>query len=391
MLGATAAGSFGAGVGRTAVPLLAVTALGATPFEVGVLLAAQTIAFVVIGLPAGAVVDRVRKRRTMIAMDLLRMGLGAVLLLLWWAGLLGVGALIVLVALIGCASVFFDVAALAYLTQLVGRHRLGPANGGLQGVSSATSVGAPVAAGGAAALVGAAATTAGVALGYAVSAVLLGRIRHREPPPEARPWRSVWADTGRGLRCAVGTPTMRGLALCTAGVNVALSARAAVLVIFLLELGFGPTEIGIATAASGAGGVLAALGPGRVAPANLWWLLVWTQALGALVPLAAGPGALTLVCLGMAVSSYGATRYNLAQLTTGQLASPPGMLGAVSASNRFLVWATLPVGGLLGGALGCVLPVTGVLWVTTALQVAAILPLVRLRGHTRSAPWNDPP
>jgi hypothetical protein len=77
----------------------------------------------------------------------------------------------------------------------------------------------------------------------------------------------------------------------------------------------------------------------------------------------------------MAVSSYGATRYNLAQLTVGQLASPPGMLGAASASNRFLVWVTLPAGGLLGGAFGSVVPVSAVLWVTTAVQVASALPL----------------
>ncbi|HET9143601.1 MFS transporter, partial [Actinophytocola sp.] len=104
---------------RTAVPLLAVTGLGATPFEVGVLVAAQTVAFVIIGLPAGAIVDRLRKRRMMIAMDLLRLGLGVTMLGLWWTGLLGTGLLIAVVAATGCASVFFDVAAMAYLSQLV--------------------------------------------------------------------------------------------------------------------------------------------------------------------------------------------------------------------------------------------------------------------------------
>ncbi|HET9141503.1 MFS transporter, partial [Actinophytocola sp.] len=387
LLGASAAGSFGAGMGRTVVPLLAVTGLGATPFEVGVLVAAQTVAFVVIGLPAGAIVDRLRKRRMMIAMDLLRLSLGLTLLGLWLAGLLGTGLLIALVALTGCASVFFDVAAMAYLSELVGRAGLGPANGSLQGVSSATSVGAPAAAGGLVTVIGAALTAAGSALGYAISAVLLSRIRHCEPGTEARPWRLVLADTRDGLRWAVGLRTGRAFTLCTTGVNLALAARAAVLVIFLLELGFDPVEIGIATAASGAGGVLAAVGPARGGARGCARLLLWTQAPAVLVPLAAGSGAaaLLLVCLGMAVSSYGATRYNLAQLTMGQLACPPGMLGAVSASNRFLVWLTLPVGGLIGGTLATYLPVAAVLWVTTAVQLASALPLLRRRERQGGA------
>jgi MFS family permease len=371
LLGASAAGSFGAGIGRTAIPLLAVTALGASPFEVGVLNVAQTAAFIVIGLPAGAIVDRVRKRQTMIAMNLVRLALSAALIVLWQAGLLDIGGLVVLVALMGCATVFFDIAAMACLSHLVGRDGLLAANGQLQGVSSATSVGAPVTAGSLAAVIGAALTTVGVSIGYAVSALLIGRIQPREIPAEPRPWRTLWSETGEGLRYVFGTDTLRAIGFCTAGVNLAQAARATMLVVFLVQLGFGPGEIGIATAASGIGGVLAAVGSATAALHRVWPVLLWSQAVAVLVPLAAGAYALALVCAGMAVSSYGATRYNIAQIAYFQQSCPAELLGRVSASNRFLVWATLPAGGLLGGILGTYLPVTAVLWLATAAQLAS--------------------
>lgn len=372
LLGASAAGSFGAGIGRTALPLLAVTTFGATPLEVGVLTAAQTVAFIIVGLPAGAIVDRVRKRQTMIAMNLVRLTLSVAVVVLCFAGLLGIGWLIVLVTLMGGATVFFELAALASLAHLAGRDGLLAVNGQLQGISSATSVGAPATAGGLVTIVGAALTTVGVTVGYAVTAVLLGRIRPHEERAEPRPWRQVWSETGEGLRHTFGTEAMRGISLCTVGVNLAHAARAAILVIFLLQLGFGPGEIGVAAAASGIGGVIAAFcSAAPVSMPRIWRVLLWTQAAAVLVPLASGELAIVLVCAGMVASSYGATRYNIAQVTFFQQSCPPDLLGRVSAANRFLVWATLPAGALLGGILGAYLPVTAVLWLATAASVAS--------------------
>jgi len=117
--------------------------------------------------------------------------------------------------------------------------------------------------------------------------------------------------------------------------------------------------------------VLAALGPASTELPRVWRVLVCSQAVAVLVPLAAGQFALALVCAGMAASSYGATRYNIAQITYFQQSCPSELIGRVSASNRFLVWATLPAGGLLGGVLGSYLPVTAVLWLATGAQVAS--------------------
>ncbi|MEU4745184.1 MFS transporter, partial [Actinosynnema sp. NPDC023658] len=66
---------FGSTIGRTVLPLLAVGALAATPFEMGVLSAAGTAAFLLIGLPAGVWVDRLSRRPVMLAADFTRAAL----------------------------------------------------------------------------------------------------------------------------------------------------------------------------------------------------------------------------------------------------------------------------------------------------------------------------
>ena len=112
---------FGTQIGVLAVPLVAITELDATTFQLGVLVALQTAAFLVIGLPAGAWCDRMRKRPVLIAADLVR----AVLLLSIPAAALFDGLtlahLYVVVAGHGVATVFFDVSYQSYLPHLVGR------------------------------------------------------------------------------------------------------------------------------------------------------------------------------------------------------------------------------------------------------------------------------
>jgi MFS family permease len=98
---AQALSQLGAQLGQLAIPVLAVTLLGATEFEVGALNAAGLAAFLVVGLPAGAWVDRWLKRRTMIAADLVRMAAMAVVPLLWWAGALQIWHLYLISAVVG--------------------------------------------------------------------------------------------------------------------------------------------------------------------------------------------------------------------------------------------------------------------------------------------------
>jgi MFS family permease len=126
----------GAQVSGVALPLLAVVTLHATAFEVGMLGAASTLAFAVLGLPAGAWVDRVRRRPLLVASDVVRALLLATIPLAALLGLLSMWQLLVVSLLAGVARVFFDVGYRSYLPSVIGRDRV------LAGTSS--SCGPPV-------------------------------------------------------------------------------------------------------------------------------------------------------------------------------------------------------------------------------------------------------
>ena len=139
---------FGTAVTGTSVPLLAALVLAATPFQMGLLTAAQQAAFLVIGLPAGVWVDRLRRRPLMLSMDVGRLVLLLTVPVAWWAGVLTIWQLIVVGLLMGGLTVFFDVAYQSYLPALVSRDKLVEGNGKLQASQSVSQVTGPAAAGG---------------------------------------------------------------------------------------------------------------------------------------------------------------------------------------------------------------------------------------------------
>src|SRR3954447_17864383 len=95
-------------VGQTAIPLLAATTLAASPFEMGLLTAAENAAFLLIGLPVGVWVDRLRRRPLMLRADFSRAGLLLTVPVAWWAGWLTLTQLIVVAFLVSVGTVFFD-------------------------------------------------------------------------------------------------------------------------------------------------------------------------------------------------------------------------------------------------------------------------------------------
>src|SRR5689334_14068074 len=123
---------FGSSIGRIVLPLLAATTLAATPWEMGVLSAAGTAAFLLIGLPAGVWVDRMRRRPLMITADLARAALLLSVPVAWWLGALTLVQLVVVALLVGVCTVFFDIAYQSYLPSLVGREHLVEGNSKLQ-------------------------------------------------------------------------------------------------------------------------------------------------------------------------------------------------------------------------------------------------------------------
>lgn len=208
----------GTAVSRAAVPLLAATVLSATPFQMGLLQSSLTVSFLVLGLPAGAWIDRMRRRPIMIVCDLARALLMTSLAVAALLGRLDFTVLIVVGLLLGVARTFYEIAYQSYIPSLVGRDRLVEGNSRLESTTSASQTAGPAVAG-VLVQVGAAAGVTVQAVSYLFSGLLLLRIRKPEPVPERAGTGNMRAEIGSGLRFVLGNPLMRAVAGSAATYN----------------------------------------------------------------------------------------------------------------------------------------------------------------------------
>jgi MFS family permease len=384
-------------VSHLALPLLAATALDATPWEMGLLVAAERAAFLLVALPAGALLDRVRRRPVMVAADVARFLLLASIPVVWWLGTLTFAQLVGAALLAGIATVFFDVGYQSVLPAVVGRAGLVEGNVKLESTRAAAEAAGPALGGGLVQLVGAANAVLLDALSYLVSVACLLRMRTEEPAPERDPSRSLRSDMVAGMRYVLGHPLLRPIALCTGTANLFSGVLTAVAVLFLArDLGQPAGVIGLVLAAGSIGGVLAALtaggwirrfGQGR----TLVSALLVTGPITLVLPLTTAGAGLAWFAVGWFAVAYGGVVYNVAQVSFRQSVCPDRLLGRMNASIRFLVWGTIPIGGLLGGALGELLGLRATLLVTAVGFVLAPLwvvasPLRRLRDLPTGVP-----
>ncbi|MFZ3475004.1 MFS transporter [Streptomyces sp. 4.24] len=360
LLAGAATGQLGAQVTLVALPLVAVLELDAPAFQVGLLTAAETAAFLVVGLPAGALTDRMRKRTLMIRADLVRAVAMASIPVAALAHVLTMAQLYAVALVTGVATVFFDVAHQSYLPQILPRDQLVAGNGALETVRSTAQVTGPGVGGGLVQLVGAHFAVIADALGYVLSALFLLRIKQPEegPEPDPAPGRSLRKEIGEGVRFVFGHPLLRVIALTTGLANFCTAVLMATQTVHLVRVvGLEPGGLGLVLSASAVGGLLGALCAGRLAArlgqARVILLSVLVTGPFALLWPLSGPGlpGAALFAAGSAVVSFGAVVYNIAQVSFRQGLCPPRLLGRMNATLRFLMWGTLPLGALLGGAL----------------------------------------
>lgn len=368
----------GSQVSVLALPLVAVLYLNVTTFQVGVLTALESVAFLLIGLPAGAWCDRVRRRPVMIAGDLARTALLASIPIAAGFGVLTIGQLFGVALLQGAATVFFDVSYQSYLPSLVARDELVEGNAKLQASQSVAQVAGPTVGGFLVQLFTAPFAVVADAVSFLVSAGCVGAIQAPEPAPERPEQSNLRTEIGEGMRFVLRHPILRMIAGCTGTFNLFSSAFAAVIIVFFVRtLHLSAGTIGVLFSAGSIGGILGALTASavarRVGQARAIWLSVAaTTPFGLLVPLTRPGAGLALFAIGWFAVSYGVVVYNVAQVSFRQALCPPRLLGRMNATMRFLVWGTMPVGGLLGGALGTWIGLRPTLWVTAVGSVLAV-------------------
>jgi MFS family permease len=349
---------FGTMVSQLALPLVAILVVHASTFEVGLLTAFETAAFLVVGLPAGAWVDRMRFRVVLIVNDLTRVAALGSIPLAYAFDVLTIGQLFAVALVTGVSTVFFDVAYQSYLPELIGRDDLVDGNAKLQASESVSQVAGPTVGG---VLIQALTAPYAVlvdAASFLWSAVWVSSISVRPPKKERRPDRHLGREIGEGLRFVLGNRMLRAIAMCTGSSNLFSSVMLAVYYVLLArELHLSAAAIGLINSVAAIGGLVGALLASRIARRLGQGPTIWLSTLVGgptlfVVPFVHRDWTLALLALGQLVWWSSAVVYNITQVSFRQSICPQDLLGRMNATMRFLVWGTMPLGGLIGGALG---------------------------------------
>jgi MFS family permease len=391
----------GSAMALIGVPLLAVVFLHATSFEVGVLTAAEYLPWLVIGLPAGAWVDRLPSRPVMIVCDVISAALYASIPVAYTAHVLTVGQLVAVQLLAGAVSVVFTTAYQVNLPSLVKDEELAEGNAKLQASASAASLGGRGLSGIVTQAVGATASVIVNAASFLVSAACLLAIRAPEPRKSAPPQRArLRRDVIEGMRLVFRDPYLRPMTLAGALANFALDGYAAIVVVFLVRVvGVSAGLVGLLLAIPGVGGLLGALvarrlvarlGTGR----GLLVGVVGSLPAALLVPLTDPGPRLAFFVIGVLVAGTGVGIFNVILATFRQTYCPRTMIGRVTATMRFLSLGTAPVGAFVGGVLATWLHPRNALWVMMVILAACgtllLTPAFTRRRDLPSAPSAEP-
>ncbi|WPW26866.1 MFS transporter [Streptomyces atratus] len=398
LFAATALGQLGDRIIFLALPLVAIVALNADEFQVGLLAAMTTAGSLLVGLPAGAWVDRMRKRSVMISTDLARAVALLTIPVAWWSELLTIWWLYAVALVHGVLTVFFDVAYVSYLPHLVGRSNLVEGNSKLSAIRSVTSISGPGMAGPLVGWLGAPVTLLVSSVGMAMSGLLATGIRKREQKPESSEHPQLFREIKEGLKFVLKHPVLRAIILGDAIFNLFLVMYQTMLLVFLeREMNLDSFGIGLILSGMGCGALLGALSATRVSKRVgqgpvIWLAPLVTCPLTALMPLAHPGWSVHVAALGLASLSLGGVIRFVAQSSFQQTLTPDRILGRMSATARFVSWGGIPLGGLLGGASGAVFGAKATLWIGAVGMTSSIIPyfLSPLRSMRELPKGEDP-
>jgi predicted MFS family arabinose efflux permease len=370
-------------VTRTAVPLVALLVLGAGPWELAALVIVTSAGVLLVGLVAGAWVDRLRRRPLLIWDDLLRALLLFSIPLAYALGALRMEQLYVVMFLESCLGALFDAAYPAYVPTLIGRDRLVEGNSKLATSSSIAEIGGPSLAGTLVQLVSAPFAILVDAVSFVVSAVSLVLIRAPEPP---RPMREtttrITHEIVEGLRVVRRHAIVFPLAARSVPGHVFGAFYGVLYSIYLLrELHLDPFLLGIVISAGGVGSLVGSLFASRVINAmGIGRALVATaiaaSAVGVLNPLAQGPVALAalMVFLPQLIGDGLQTIEGVAEVSLIQGVVSDRILGRVNATLDVVSHGlAYPIGALIAAFVAEQIGVRGAMWIAWAGMALSIL------------------
>ncbi len=363
------------------VPLVAVTVFDAGATWMGLLTAAAWLPWLVVGLPAGAWVDRLDPRRVMIAADLVAAAAVGSVPFAWALGALTLSHLVLATFVAGGCSVFFRTAYATFVPRVVRDGELDTANGRLYGTESAMQVAGPGVGGLGVQVLGGVWAVVLDVVSFLVSAVCLWRIDPRtlRRPDAPEPRTSLRGEIAQGVRIVARDRHLRFFTLQGATSNFALTGYGTLLVLFLVrDLGVGPAAVGALLSAGSVGGLVGAVVATRLAArVGTARALRWLQVLGGpavlLVPLARPGDAVALVPLGAALVGVGVVGANVVRSAFRQRYTPSALLGRTVAASSVVNFGTMPLAGLVAGWMGTAVGIRPTITVMTVLHVLASL------------------
>jgi predicted MFS family arabinose efflux permease len=375
------------------LPLFAVETLNAGPVSVGLLLAATWAPWLAIGLPVGAMVDRLPARPVLLAASLVSAAALTVMGVASWAGAASIPVMLVVALTVGAAGVFASTASVVYWPSLVSGSDLIEGNAKLQASEAAALVLGPSLGGLLAQTVGPGAGLLVGAVGFVCSAACLLAVSQRATVARDHRKTGFWREIGEGIRIVAGDALLCAMAVKSTIANLSMSATEVLVVVFLVRtVGVNTATAGFLLGLWGIGGLIGALIARRVSR----WLgtartLLITSAVaapfGLLIPLTTPGSGLVLFAIGAIVPLTGVTIANTVSGAFRQHYCTPETLGRVTATTKFVLYGAVPLGALLGGFLGAELGPRQALWFTmaTGLLPAVILMLSPI-GRIRDLP-----
>ena len=374
----------GTQVTALALPLVAIVTLEVSAFEVALLSVIELAPFILVSLPAGVWVDRMRRKQILVVADLGRALLLMSVPLAYWLDALTIWQLYAVGFVFGAFTVFFDVAYQSYLPSLVDRDRLVEGNAKLEVSRSGAQIAGPSIAGPLIELLTAPVAIVADALSFLASALFLFGIKRQEQLPERKPEEAkprMRAELAEGVRYVLGHRYLRWIAASTATFNFFGSIMFAIYLVYAVrELHLSATAIGFILAIGNVGYLAGAVVTGRLSGRlGVGPTIVFGAAMGGaslFIPLAPEASPIPFLVAAQAITSFGLPVYNVTQVSLRQAITPERLQGRMNSVMRFIVWGVMPLGSLLGGALATAIDLRAAIWVGAVGMSLAFLPVL---------------
>jgi len=398
---AQAVSAFGSRITRTALPIIAVATLDESAGVISLLMAMQLGPGIFVGLFAGGLIDRSRKRRILIAADLFRAAAVGSLTIAWALGYLNIIHVMLVGAAVGAGTALFSITDNTYLPSLIGRKHLAEGNAKLESTEAIAEITGPASGGWLIAILGAPLAVVIDAVSYVWSAIMLGQIRTKERKPEnlEKP-KHLGEDLRIGLRTVFRHPVVRPILLSHMVWSISGGFFMALYTPYCLRvLGLSTTTFGIIVGLGGVGSLagavisrklVAKIGLGR----TLLFASITSLAFALLIPLAGTPlvgttfaMTFTLLAAHQLFSDGFAVAFVIQAVTLRQTVLPRDVLGRANAAIHVFTSGLLPVSAVIAGVLAELLGMRAAVWIGVLVGLVSpllLLPLLHLKDMPAS-------